>query len=72
MNDEELIAIYNEANGIFGGKKPPISTQRIFAAMRLVAARQREKDAEICDSFATIEGIAQKCAAAIREQGDEV
>jgi hypothetical protein len=35
-----------------------------FAA--LVAAAEREACANICDSEATIEGIAQKCAAAIR------
>ena len=33
---------------------------------KLVVATEREACAEICDSEATIEGIAQKCAAAIR------
>ncbi len=40
-----------------------VSDER-FAA--LVAATEREACADICDSEATIEGIAQKCAAAIR------
>ena len=38
-----------------------------FAA--LVAAAEREACAEICDAEATIEGIAQRCAAAIRARG---
>jgi uncharacterized protein YfcZ (UPF0381/DUF406 family) len=38
-----------------------------FAA--LVAAAEREACAEVCDSEATIEGIAQRCAAAIRARG---
>lgn len=35
-----------------------------FAA--LVAAAERERAAQICDAEASIEGIAQRCAAAIR------
>ncbi len=38
-----------------------------FAA--LVAAFEREACADICDQHATIEGIAQRCAAAIRARG---
>jgi hypothetical protein len=38
-----------------------------FAA--LVRADEREACAEVCDSEATIEGIAQRCAAAIRARG---
>ncbi len=33
MTDEELTLLYNEANGITG-KRLPITTQRIFVAMR--------------------------------------
>jgi hypothetical protein len=33
LTDEECTRIYNEANGITT-KNPPITTQRIFAAMR--------------------------------------
>lgn len=39
-------------------------SDELFAA--LVAAQEREACADICDSEATIEGIAQKCAVAIR------
>ena len=34
FTDEELTEIYNRANGITDGKAPPITTQRIFTAMR--------------------------------------
>ncbi len=36
---------------------------------RSMVLAEREACAEICDSEATIEGIAQKCAAAIRARG---
>lgn len=32
--DKELTKIYNQANNIAEGKSPPITTERIFAAMR--------------------------------------
>lgn len=51
MTDEHLTAIYNEANGIDGGKNPPITTQRIFAAMRLIAEKEQERCAQVCDEF---------------------
>jgi hypothetical protein len=38
-----------------------------FAA--LVRADEREACAKVCDGEATIEGIAQRCAAAIRARG---
>ena len=34
FTDDELTEIYNRANGIAEGKAPPITTQRIFNAMR--------------------------------------
>jgi hypothetical protein len=36
-----------------------------------VAAAEREACAEICDAEATIEGIAQRCAANIRARGSK-
>jgi hypothetical protein len=39
-----------------------------FAA--LVSANEREQCADICDQHSTCEGIAQKCAAAIRARGE--
>lgn len=36
ISDVELTEVYDRANGIPKGKRPPITTQRIFAAMRLM------------------------------------
>lgn len=38
FTDKDLTRIYNEANGINGGKNPPITTERIFKAMRACLA----------------------------------
>ena len=37
----------------------------------LVAAAEREACAKVCDDEATIEGVAQRCAAAIRARGEK-
>ena len=37
FTDQELTKIYNEANNIGEGKSPPISTEKIFTAMRYIA-----------------------------------
>jgi len=44
---------------------------KVFAEMAWNAAvrAEREACAEVCDGEATIEGIAQRCAAAIRARG---
>jgi hypothetical protein len=39
-SEEELTKIYNTANHIPEGKAPPISTQKIFTAMRAMADLQ--------------------------------
>ncbi len=41
VTDEELTAIYNEANGITG-KRLPITTARIFTAMRAAIEAERK------------------------------
>ena len=41
---------------------PPCSVDQVAAAV----AREREACAALCDDHASIEGIAQRCAAAIR------
>jgi hypothetical protein len=51
LTDAELTAIYNEANGIAEGKRPTITTQRIFAAMRLAAAKENERCVAICKAM---------------------
>ena len=42
MSDDELTAIYNEANGLDSKRHNPITTDRIFAAMRATYAKGRE------------------------------
>ena len=41
--NQELTEIYNRANNITEGKRPPISTEKIFAAMRLIAKESEER-----------------------------
>jgi hypothetical protein len=41
--------------------------ESIKQAIIQACAEQRETDARICEEHYTIEGIAQRCAAAIRE-----
>lgn len=38
---------------------------------KVVAVHEREACAKVCDAEATIEGIAQRCAAAIRARGEK-
>ena len=40
------------------------------AKLDLAMAIEREACAKVCDAEATVEGIAQKCAAAIRARGN--
>ena len=67
LSNEEIGRAWNEAHG---WREHPVTTippvDMRFA--RLIAARQKEIDADICDQEASIEGIAQRCAAAIRSQ----
>ena len=41
MTNEELTAIYNEANGLDPKRHNPITTERIFTAMRAAMAKAR-------------------------------
>lgn len=72
MTNEELTRIYNEANGLDPKRHNPITTERIFAAMRAAMAREREACARVCESVRTqYEGTggwvgAQKCLMGIR------
>lgn len=45
MTNEDLTRLYNEANGIPEGKAPPITTERIFTAMRAAAQLDRTSGA---------------------------
>jgi hypothetical protein len=66
MNREDVIRMAKEAG-------PLVSTPfdvwcDRFAA--LVAAAEREECAKVCDEEATIEGVAQRCADAIRARSN--
>ena len=47
FSDEELVKIYNNANNIPKGKAPPITTERIFTAMRYCLNYEEEKPFEV-------------------------
>ena len=68
MNRDDIIRMAREAG--FSAKQSEIYFDRMlerFAA--LVAAAEREACADICDQHASIEGITQRCANAIRARG---
>jgi hypothetical protein len=46
FTDQELTAIYKKANGVVEGKNPPITTDKIFTAMRYMAALYQSLEAE--------------------------
>ena len=76
--DAELTRIYNEANGI-DGKNPPITTERIFRAMRAAytlgleeAARKcEESDQEYEPYTGKPKSLNHTCAKAIRAMKEE-
>ena len=69
MNRDEIIRMARSA-GFTQGDLADFSDLIVhFAA--LVAAAEREECADIADQHASIEGIAQSIAAAIRARGDK-
>ena len=66
MNREDIIrmareaGIKNDCDGIW------CEADQLERFAALVAAAEREACADICDQHASIEGIAQRCAAEIR------
>jgi hypothetical protein len=66
MSREDITRMAREAG--FVGFDGDNKSLRRFA--ELVAAAEREACAKVCDGEATIEGIAQRCAAAIRARGE--
>ena len=79
MTHDELFAMAKQAHHELVTKKYAghrgqidawtMALLEIFA--KLVAEKERWECADICDSEATCEGIAQKCATAIRARGKE-
>ena len=66
MNREDVIRMAKEAG-------PLVSTPFDVWCDRfadLVAAAEREECAKVCDEEATIEGVAQRCADAIRTRSN--
>lgn len=54
MTNEELTAIYNEANGLDPRRHNPITTERIFTAMRAAANRP---PAILFDGYAVLQAL---------------
>lgn len=48
MTNEELTAIYNEANGLDPKRHNPITTERIFTAMRAAMSAERTACMKAC------------------------
>lgn len=65
MTDDEISALMNKTAGQHWGTEHHF---RRFSA--LVAAAERAACADICDQHASIEGIAQRCAAEIRARNN--
>lgn len=57
MTNEQLIAIYNKANGIGNGKSPPISTAFIYAAMREVRKQALDDAIQACKAYRVINQV---------------
>ena len=74
MNHEDIIRMAREAaNGMLSYDAEGewrLSAAEVERFADLVAAAEREACAKVCDEEATIEGVAQRCAAAIRARGD--
>ena len=69
MTNKDAIKLAQKAGFYITEKGDPLAPVFLrFAA--LVAEAEREACAEICDGEATIEGIAQRCAANIRARGN--
>ena len=51
LTDEVLTRIYNEASGIDLKRHNPITTQRVFSAMRAIAAAELEACLEIVGKY---------------------
>jgi hypothetical protein len=58
LTNEQLEKIYNSANAINGGRNPPLTTERIFKAMRACYQQGRE-DIHILDNTLAKDGLLQ-------------
>jgi hypothetical protein len=67
---EDIIKMAQEAGWEMGDDLSDGFGVRLERFTALVRADEREACAKVCDGEATIEGIAQRCAAAIRARGE--
>ena len=72
MNRDDIIRMAREAGLTLRGHydEPGSTPQELERFAALVAAAEREACAQIADAEASIEGIAQRIAAAIRARGN--
>ena len=74
MNREDIIRMAREAaNGMLSYDAEGewrLSAAEVERFADLVVAHEREACAKICDEEATIEGVAQRCADAIRTRNN--
>jgi hypothetical protein len=73
MTDEEFRALVLEAFKVqpTGDYHYPIAPNQLRHLVAKAVEEEREACAEICDAEASIEGIAQRCAANIRARGSK-
>ena len=71
MTLDDVIEMACQANGNIYLGGPHFSWDQAERFAALVAAAEREACADICDQHASAEGIAQRCAAAIRARGQK-
>ena len=74
MNRDDIIRMAREAGADPGTEHSAILDaldMLMSAALHAGAAAEREECAKVCDAEASIEGIAQRCAAAIRARGEK-
>jgi hypothetical protein len=72
MNREDIIRMAREVGyPLVEYEGEPYIPPMLAILLKTAAAAEREACAKVCDSEATIEGIAQRCAAAIRARGED-
>ncbi len=71
MTQEDILRMAQEAGlAIAYSERDDDGWKELATFAALVAAAEREACADICDQHASIEGVAQRCAAEIRARGN--
>lgn len=71
MTDADLTQIYNQANGIVV-KRLPLTTNRIFTAMRAMTEIEQAKNKELLDAvtaFLLAEEACNQCSSMLKSNG---